>query len=259
MKIARVLLLGAASLTAAPENVYRGDLVSFPAQWAFNLPREHIISVTDEELEALSDPDRVIEIGADAQVAAGEPAPDLRTAKARGARTLVLAFDHFFSQYRPGQAGKPRRLMPDTDEYIQRIAAISRFASGYGLGLELSLLSPLEIGKGYRARTGETGVWMQYREGVRDRRRATSACNVAAHKVGHNKGPIDIEDAGIRVFAFRETPLRGTLYRVVEPASIVELKGDIQVEPFPGVERGRAISALNEYGFMGASRLPRRA
>jgi len=237
MKIARVLLLGAASLTAAPENVYRGDLVSFPAQWAFNLPREHIILVTDEELEALSDPDRVIEMALTRKSQPASLRQICERAKARGARTLVLAFDHFFSQYRPGQAGKPRRLMPDTDEYIQRIAAISRFASGYGLGLELSLLSPLEIGKGYRARTGETGVWMQYREGVRDPATGAFSVQLWRHtKWANNKGPIDIEDAGIRVFAFRETPLRGTLYRVVEPASIVELKGDIQVEPFPGVE-----------------------
>jgi len=54
------------------------------------------------------------------------------------------------------------------DEYVQRIADIARFAQGCGLGLEVSLLSPLEVIPAYRARTGECGVWMQYRKGLRD-------------------------------------------------------------------------------------------
>ena len=65
-------------------------------------------------------------------------------------------------------AQKPRKLTPDMDEYIQKIAAIGKFAEGYGLGLELSLLSPLEIGPAYRARTGESGMWLHYRKGLRD-------------------------------------------------------------------------------------------
>jgi len=222
---------------AAPEDVYRGDMVAFPGQWAFKLPREHIILVTDDELEALSDPDHVIEMALTRKSQPASLRQICERAKARGARTLIFAFDHFFSQYRPGQEGKPRRLMPDTDEYIQRIAVISKFASGYGLGLELSLLSPLEIGKGYRARTGESGVWMHYREGMRDP--ATGAFSVQLWrqtKWANNKGPIDIEDAGVRVFAFRESTVRGTLYRAVDPHAIVELKGDIGVERFPGIE-----------------------
>jgi hypothetical protein len=230
-------LLLAAPLMAAPENVYRTDLLSFPAQWAFQLPRDHIILVTDEELEALSDPDRVIEMATTHKRQPASLRQICERAKARGARTLIVAFDHFFSQYRPGQEGKPRRLMPDTDIYIQRIAAISKFAAGYGLGLELSLLSPLEIGKGYRARTNETGVWMHYREGLRDPVTGAFSVQLWRHtKWSNNKGPIDIEDAGVRVFAFRESSVRGTLYRVVEPSSIVELKGDIQVERFEGLE-----------------------
>jgi len=50
---------------------------------------------------------------------------------AAGQRTLIIAFDHFFAQYRPGQGDKPRRLTPDMPEYIERIAAISRFAASF--------------------------------------------------------------------------------------------------------------------------------
>ena len=75
--------------------------------------------------------------------------------------------------------------MPDTDEYISKVAAISRFAAGYGLGLELSLLTPLELGKGYTARTGESGVWMHYREGLRDPQdRRLQRATLAAPAVG---------------------------------------------------------------------------
>src|SRR5690606_27072145 len=85
-----------------------------------------------------------------------------------GHRTLIVAFDHFFAQYRPGQGDKPRELTPDRDEYIRLMAGISRFAERYGLGLELSLLSPLEVGPAYARQTGESGVWMHYRKGLRD-------------------------------------------------------------------------------------------
>ncbi len=69
-------------------------------------------------------------------------------AKRGGARVLKLAFDHFFQQYRPG-TDVPRTLMPDMDEYVELVARISHFARGYGLRMELSLLSPLEIGPAY--------------------------------------------------------------------------------------------------------------
>ena len=59
----------------------------------------------------------------------------------------------------------------------------------YGLGIEPSVLSPLELGVGYRAKTGESGRWMQYGEGLRDpltgRYRGPA---VEAHAVGEQQG-----------------------------------------------------------------------
>ena len=126
--------------------------------------------------------------------------------------------------------------MPDTDEYIQKIAAISRFAAGYGLGLELSLLTPLELGKGYTARTGESGLWMHYREGLRDPQTGAFSVQLWQHQQWvNNKGPIEVEDAGVRAFAFRETRVPGTSYRAVDPADIVEIKDGIEVERMDNV------------------------
>jgi hypothetical protein len=147
---------------AVAEDVYRGELVAYPGPWQF-LPRAHIIVVSDAELEALAaDPDREMNLSTSLQPRLESLRQVCTRAQRRGLRTLVLAFDQFFAQYRPGQTA-PRRLMPDMDQYIVQIAKIGRFAQQFGLGLELSLLSPLEIGPAYRRATGESGRWMHYR------------------------------------------------------------------------------------------------
>jgi len=240
--LALMAAIGAASpgapveVQGAPEEVYRGELVAYPGAWAFELPGAAIILVSDEELEALSDPDRTLNLTLGREPRLESLRQVCRRAQARGARTLTLAFDHFFRQYRPGQDA-PRRLMPDMEEYIRRVAVVGEFAQRHGLGLELSLLSPLEIGKAYAARTGEAGLWMHYREGWRDPVSGAFSLQLWRHKRwANNKGPIDVEAAGVRAFAFRETRIAGTPYRVVDPGAIVEITGDIRVERFENVQ-----------------------
>jgi hypothetical protein len=216
-----------------PEVVYRGELLAYPGPWGYQIGKSGIILVTDEELETLAaDPNRLLNLSLGRAPRSESLRQICERARARGETTLLLAFDHFFAQYRSGQ-DRPRRLMPDMDEYIQRIAVIGRFAQGSGLGLELSLLSPLEVGKTYAARTGESGLWMHYRKGLRDPK--TGAFSVQMwrqERWANNKGPVDIEPAGLRVFAFRETPVPGTPYRVVEPTSLTEITSGSQVETY---------------------------
>lgn len=231
-----------------PELLYRGELVTFPGPWAFLIPRPHIILVSDQELRDLADPDKVLDLSLTFEKHTDSLRSICERAKAAGHRTLILAFDHFFSQYRPGQH-KPRELTPDMDEYIERIAGISKFAQQYGLGLELSLLSPLEIGPAYAKQTGECGIWMHYRKGYRDP--ATGAYSVQLWKHrrwAHNKGVVQIEDAGVRVFAFREVPLRGTSYRVVDPGSIVDITETAVVEPLDDAPGDRALNRIVVHG-----------
>ncbi len=218
-----------------PENVYAGDLMRFPGPYAFWLGKAGIILTTDEELEALAtDPDRELDLSLTFEKHTDSLRRICERAQAAGHRTLILSFDHFFKQYRPG-TDQPRRLMPDTDEYIQRIAAVSRFAAGYGLALELSLLSPLEIGPGYQRATGESGVWMHYRKGLRDPQSGAFSVQLWRQlQWCNNKGPVAIADAGVRVFAFRESPVHGTPYRVVKPEEIVEISDAAQVEVWEG-------------------------
>ena len=220
-----------ASSSDVPEDVYRGELITYPGPWGFQIPRSDIILVRDDELETLAaNPDKVINLSTGNTPENQSLRQICERAQARGERTLMLAFDQFFKQYRPGQ-DTPRRLMPDSDEYISKIAAVSRFAAGYGLGLELSLLTPLELGKGYTARTGESGVWMHYREGLRDPKTGAFSVELWQHRQWvNNKGPIAVKDAGVRAFAFRETRVPGTIYRAVDPADIVEIKNGIGVE-----------------------------
>jgi hypothetical protein len=220
-----------------PELTYSGELVAYPGPWAFQIGRSHIILVSDQELKDLSDPDKVLDLSLTFDKHEASLRQICEQAKAAGQRTLIIAFDHFFSQYRPGQ-NKPRELTPDMDEYVARIAEISKFAQQYGLGLELSLLSPLEIGPAYARQTGESGVWMHYRKGYRDP--VTGAYCVQLWKQrqwAHNKGVVAIEDAGVRVFAFREQSLGNTPYRAVAPDRIVEITDTAIVEPLDD-ERG---------------------
>ncbi len=193
--------------------------------------------VSDEDLETLAaDPDKPVDLSL---VPQQKRVVSLRqvcqTAQKQGARTLIVAFDQFFQQYRPGQ-NHERRLMPDMDEYIAKIARIGKFAEGFGLGLELSLLTPLEIGRGYRQATGESGMWMQYRKGLRDPKTGAFSVSIWRHaRWVNNKGPFELEDAGIRVFAFREQAVGGTPYRVVPEDSITDVTSGTKVEVFDGI------------------------
>jgi hypothetical protein len=233
---ALLLILTGPVAAQAPENVYRGQLIAFPGPWQFQIPRSGIIIVRDEELETLAaDPDKVINLATGLTPENLSLRQICERAQAHGERTLILAFDHFFKQYRPGQ-DTPRRLMPDTDEYIAQVAAISRFAWKYGLGLELSVLTPLELGKGYTAATGEAGLWMHYREGLRDPRSGAFSVELWQQQQWvNNKGVFAIEDAGVRAFAFRETRVPGTYYRAVDPADIVEIKDGLAAERLENV------------------------
>ncbi len=231
----------AAMVQRPPEEVFAGELVRFPGPWAFHLGRAGIILTSDEQLEAMSaDPDAKLDLSLTHDKVEKSLRQVCEEAQAGGARTLIVAFDHFFKQYRPGQ-DTPRRLTPDMDEYVAHMATVGKFAESYGLGLELSLLSPLEIGPAYRAATGECGVWMHYRKGGRDPKSGAYSVQLWRQKRWvNNKGPIDIEPAGVRVFAYREARVNGTPYSAVDPAAIVEITDTAQVEEWKGLETGVA-------------------
>jgi hypothetical protein len=233
-----LLVAGAWSARAqAPEMLYRGELLTFPAQWSYQIRAAGIILTTDEELEILAaDPDRVLNLATGRTPRNDSLRRICERAQAAGQRTLKIAFDQFFKQYRQGQ-DTPRRLMPDMDEYVAKIASIGRFAEKYGLGLELSLLTPLEAGPSYVRSTGEAGAWMHYRKGVRDPVSGRFSVELwRQSRWVNNKGPVEVAPVRVRAFAFHESAVRGTPYRVVDPKSIVEIKSGVQVEAYDGLE-----------------------
>ena len=126
--------------------------------------------------------------------------------------------------------------MPDTDAYIQRVARMGETLKAHGLGFELSLLSPLELGAGYRQSTGESGRWVQYREGLRDPTTGRYEVQLWEHRRWtNNKGSIDVRRVGVRAYAFREQRLHGTACWIVDPADIVELSQSPVAEAWEGV------------------------
>ncbi len=222
-----------------PENLYQGELVSYPGPWAFMIPKSGIILVNDEQLEALANPDTPVNLSLTFDKHEESLRQICERAQSAGQRTLIVAFDHFFAQYRTGEPDKPRRLTPDKDEYIQRIAEMSKFAAQYGLGLELSLLSPLEIGPAYAEETGEQGLWMHYRKGLRDPKTGDYSVELWRQSGwSNNKGPVAVADAGVRVFSFRQRAVPGGSHVAVDPEDIVEITDTAQVEVFENITRG---------------------
>ncbi|HOS92137.1 MAG TPA: hypothetical protein PLQ54_02395, partial [Armatimonadota bacterium] len=233
----------------APQEVFSGECLSYPGPWAFHLPSAGIILVSDQELVDLAgDPDKVLNLttGRDPMNRSLRQICD--EAQARGAHTLVVAFDHFFAQYRPG-IDHARTLTPDMDEYVQLIARVGRFAKERGLKLELSLLSPLEIGPAYGKQTGEWGRWYHYRKGLRDPRTGAFSVQMWQHlRWVNNKGPIDLEHLGVRVFAFGQRPVGGTSCLAVAEDSIVEISDVARVEAFEGIRSGSVGRRIRVHG-----------
>lgn len=233
---------------AEPPEVPSGPVVGFPGPWQFQFPKGAIILVSDQQLEDLTGPDREVDLSLSRTPNRTTLRRLCQQQQAAGARTIILAFDEFWSQYRPGQGGQPRQLTPDTEAYVARIARISETLKHYGLGLELSLLSPLEIGTGYVRQTGESGRWVQYREGWRDPK--TGRYTVALWEPlrwTNNKGTIELKRAGVRAFAFRERRLGRTSFYTVAPNDIVELKTPPHLETAePATRKHRRLTVRGE-------------
>jgi hypothetical protein len=97
----------------------------------------------------------------------------------------------------------------------------------------------LEIGPGYVDQTGESGIWMHYRKGYRDPVTGHYSVDFWRQRVWvNNKGPLLIEPAGVRVFAFREQPVAGTPYSVVAPDWITEITDSAKVEAWNTANQG---------------------
>lgn len=184
-----------------------------------------IILTSDQQLNDLLDPDKKIDLstGRDKQFASLREICE--SAKKGGDKVLTIAFDEFFRQYRE-QAGTERRLRPDMDEYIDKIKIIGDFAAKYQMGIGLSLLSPLELGSAYKANTGESGRWLNYKVGYRDPSSGKFSLQMWQQLFWtNNKGKFPVKLKSVRAFAFRESTVASSPFKAVLPSDIIEIKG----------------------------------
>jgi hypothetical protein len=191
-----------------------------------------IILTSDQQLSDLMDPDKKIDQSTGFNKVFISLREICEEGKKRGDKTLGIAFDEFFRQYRE-QAGTLRKLTPDMNEYIVKIKKISDFAAKYGMGISLSLLSPLEIGPGFVNKTGQGGRWLHYAVGVRDAK--TGRFNVQLWRQlywTNNKGKIALKLKGAKAFAFREKVMANDRYSVVDPADIHEITSGITIQSY---------------------------
>ena len=185
---------------------------------------QSIILTSDQQLNDLTDPDKKLDLSTGLTQNIRSLREICEMAKQRGSHEIVVAFDEFFRQYRT-ETGAERKLTPDMDEYIDKIKIISDFAKGYGLGLHLSLLSPLELGLAYKKQTGNSGRWLAYKVGMREPK--TGKFNVPIwHQMFwvNNKGQSTVLLKGVKAYAFKESGSRNSPFRVVNPEDIIELK-----------------------------------
>ncbi|NNF47082.1 MAG: hypothetical protein HKN69_09945, partial [Desulfofustis sp.] len=212
------------------------ELLTYPDQWQFEQRALGIILTSDQQLIDLQDPDKEIELTTRTEPRWGSLRMICDTAKARGAHKVKIAFDHFFRQYRE-ESEAERNLTPDDDQFITYIKNISDFMADYDLGIELSLLSPLEIGKAYVKSTGESGRCVQFITDMRDPETgsfSTTAWEQLAWS--NNKGKVRPVRTTIRAFAYQADFSRNNGYRVVKPENIKEITSEIKVETFPGTK-----------------------
>jgi hypothetical protein len=188
------------------------------------LGAQSIILTSDRQLEDLTHPDRQLDLSLGYNKYIRSLREVCEEGKRNGSKEIVVAFDEFFRQYRK-DTGAERKLTPDMDEYVDKIKIVSDFAKKYDLGLHLSLLSPLELGPAYRKQTGHSGRWLAYKTGLRDP--VTGSFNVPVWQQlywTNNKGQSPLLLKSVKAYAFKESRMGNSPFRVVDPAEILPLE-----------------------------------
>lgn len=152
---------------------------------------------------------------------------------------IVIAFDEFFRQYRDDK-NTERKLTPDMDEYVNCIAKISNYTTkNAGAGLQLSLLSPLELGQAYRNQTGNTGKWAAFKVGMRNAQTGKFSIQMWQQTLWtNNKGTTPVKLGAVKAYAFKGKQVDKTKI-AVNPDDIRELKNvEYEVLDTAGPENG---------------------
>lgn len=197
-----------------------------------------VILTSDQQLNDLTDPDKKIDnsLGYDSRL---ESLRDVcKRGKSYGSKELIVAFDEFFRQYRTDK-NTERKLTPDMDQYVDKMKTISDFVSKQGMGLCLSLLSPLELGQAYKNQTGNSGRWLAYKVGPRNPRTGQFSLQIWQQLFWtNNKGQTPVKLKGVKAYAYKEKKASTTM-RAVDPDDIILLnKVNYEVVDSMGTAQG---------------------
>lgn len=189
-----------------------------------SMAQSSIILTSDQQVIDLMDPDKVLDISTGYNKVYASLRQKCESAQANGQDMLRVKYDAFYRQYRD-QPETDRLLTVDSDEYIEKIKVISDFASQYGLGLGLPLLSPLELGSGYNKQTGKSGTWMHYKVANRDPLSGRFTVKLWQQLYWtNNKGKFDIKLKAVKAYAFKEEAIPESMFKAVDREDILALE-----------------------------------
>lgn len=183
-----------------------------------------IILTSDHQLDLLTLPDQEVDLSTGFKKKVTTLREICEKLQKENKTYLTVAFDEFFRQYRDHPASE-RLLTPDMDQYVEKIKKIADFAADYGLGMGLSLLSPLELGPAYKNQTGNHGTWYHYKVGRRDP--VSGKFNVGLWQQllwSNNKGNFKIKLKSYKAYAFKERKIGNTQFKSVDRDSVFPLK-----------------------------------
>lgn len=183
-----------------------------------------ITLTSDQQLIDLLDPDKVIDLSKGYNKVYGSLRSVCESAQKKGHRTLRIKYDAFYRQYR-NQEETDRLITSDSEEYAEKMKIISDFAAGFGLGMELPVLSPLELGVGFKNQTGKSGQWVHYKVGNRDP--LSGKFNVKLWQQlywTNNKGKFYIKLKGVKAYAFNEERVPNSMFKAVDREQILALE-----------------------------------
>ena len=187
------------------------------------LGQTQITLTSDQQLIDLLDPDKVLDLSKGYRKVHGSLRSMCESAQAKGHRTLRIKYDAFYRQYR-NQEETDRLITIDSEAYAEKMKVISDFAAGYGLGMELPVLSPLELGAGFKKQTGKHGQWLHFKVGNRDPRSGRFRVKLWQQLYWtNNKGKFNIKLKGVRAYAFKERRVPNSPYKAVDREQIVPL------------------------------------
>jgi hypothetical protein len=189
-----------------------------------------IVITSDKQFRELQNPDFKLDLSTGFEKRFMSLREVCEEASKRGDHKLFIVFDQFYGQFR-GETATVRKLKPDEEEYINLIKNIGQFAAKYGMGLGLSILSPLEIGPGFAQKTGQSGRWLQYKVGLRDPKTGKFSLQLWKQLYWtNNKGMIALKLKGVKAYAFKEKVIDNGHYSVVNPDDIKEIKTGIKID-----------------------------